>query len=114
MYFDDKKFIGEKIKTFRRKAKLTQAELAERVELSEKHLGQIERGSYLPSLSSFFSIIKVLNINISEFDIAAPEDKNPLRLEIIKKIYSADEKELKFFHALLNCVMTELSKLNET
>ena len=41
MIFDDKYFIGRKIKSFRKKRGLTQAELAEKIDLSEKHISKI-------------------------------------------------------------------------
>lgn len=40
MIFDDKYFIGRKIKSFRKKRGLTQAELAEKIDLSEKHISK--------------------------------------------------------------------------
>ena len=54
MKFDDKKFIAERIKYYRKKMNLTQAELAEMVDLSDQHLSRIERGCYVPSLTTFF------------------------------------------------------------
>lgn len=54
MIFDDKYFIGRKIKSFRKKRGLTQAELAEKIDLSEKHISKIEASIHVPSLSAFF------------------------------------------------------------
>ena len=53
MIFDDKYFIGRKIKSFRKKRGLTQAELAEKIDLSEKHISKIEAGVHLPSSVSY-------------------------------------------------------------
>lgn len=65
--YNDKKFIGEKIKQFRKKSNLSQAELAEKVGLSDKHIGRIEAGKYLPSFCNFLNILEIYNIDISEF-----------------------------------------------
>lgn len=54
MRFDDKQFLAEQIKLHRKKANLTQEELAERVDLSTQHISRIETGCYIPSLKSFF------------------------------------------------------------
>ena len=44
MFYCDKKFIGNVIKTFRKKSKIKQSELAEKIGISEKHLSKIETG----------------------------------------------------------------------
>ena len=62
MVFDDKEFIGRKIKEFRRKRHMTQGKLAELVDLSEKHISKIEAGIHLPSISAFFNICLLLPI----------------------------------------------------
>ena len=54
MLFEDKQFLAKQIKIYRKKAKLTQAELAEKVDLSVQHISKIESGYYIPSLKTFF------------------------------------------------------------
>ena len=56
MIYDDKKFIGKIIKNARKKLKLTQAELAEKIDMSEKNLGNIEKGKQFPQINNFFRI----------------------------------------------------------
>ena len=63
MIFDDKYFIGRKIKSFRKKRGLTQAELAEKIDLSEKHISKIEasiHGLFYWILYSFSLLYSVL------------------------------------------------------
>ena len=48
--------LGKDFQRLRRKAGLTQAQLAEKAELSHKHLGELERGRGNPSLSSMESL----------------------------------------------------------
>ena len=62
MVFCDKEFIGNKIKEFRKKAKLTQAQLAEKIGLSETHMSKIETGTNTPTLENFLRIAEVLNL----------------------------------------------------
>ena len=45
---------GATIKALREKQRMTQAELAEKVDLSDQHISRIESGCYIPSLKSFF------------------------------------------------------------
>ena len=47
--YEDKEFIGKKIKQFRIKAKLSQAELSEKIGMTEKNLSNIERGLQIPA-----------------------------------------------------------------
>ncbi len=58
------KRLGEKIKKERLINGLTQAKLAEKVEISPTFLGQIERGERVPSLETVVNIAMTLNISI--------------------------------------------------
>lgn len=102
MTFDEKKYIGNKIRTYRKKRKLTQEQLAELVGLCEKHIGQIERGAYSPTLSNFFKITKVLQIDLSEFGLCyTNEETNTLRSDVINILYNASDKELHLYHNII-------------
>ena len=60
--------IGLKISYYRKKRGYTQAQLAEKVEISTNYMGMIERGnagkSY--SLETFLSIVKALDIDAKD------------------------------------------------
>lgn len=92
----DKKFIADKIKEFRKKAGLTQTELAQKIGIGEKQISKIENYTNLPSLTTFFKIIDYLKIDISEFKINTIPLVNKNRLELEKFIYSSTEDELEF------------------
>ena len=92
----DKKFIADKIKAFRKKAGLTQTELAQKIGIGEKQISKIENYTNLPSLTTFFKIIDYLKIDISEFQINTIPLVNKNRLELEKFIYSSTEDELEF------------------
>lgn len=91
----DKKFIADKIKEFRKKAGLTQTELAQKIGIGEKQISKIENYTNLPSLTTFFKIIDYLKIDISEFKINTIPLVNKNRLELEKFIYSSTEDELE-------------------
>ena len=63
----EKVFIAKQIRIHRKRAGLTQAELAEKVNLSTQHISRIESGCYIPSLTSFFMIVEVLKIDLKTF-----------------------------------------------
>lgn len=55
--------MGDRIKEARRKAGLTQEQLAEKVDISLTYVSEIERGLKLPSISVFIKLIEVLNVS---------------------------------------------------
>ena len=69
MIYDEKKFIGNVIRNARKRAKLSQAQLAERVEMSDKNLGNIENGKQFPQVNNFLRIIEVLSLSLEDFGI---------------------------------------------
>ncbi len=58
------KAFGRKIKIAREQKKLTQAELSEKIGISQNFLGDIERGLKLPSLNTLISISNILKISL--------------------------------------------------
>lgn len=97
----DKIFIGKKIKEARKQKKLSQAELAEKINLSDKHIGRIEAGKYIPNFLNFIKIMEVLNIDFDDFglNLSKVNDKN--RKELLEIIYSANEKEINLYLKLI-------------
>ena len=59
----DKLTIGDRIREARKKQKLTQDQLAERLDISVEFVGQIERGLKLPSMQVFIKLIEVLQVS---------------------------------------------------
>ena len=108
MLYDDKKFVGAKIQEYRRKRKLTQAQLAEKVGLTDKHIGRIESGSFFPACNKFMNILDVLNIDIKEFGVKIPECEDSDKEKIINLIYNISSNEAKFvmpvIESVINCV----------
>lgn len=59
---DIRKIFSENLKYYRKQANLTQAKLAEMVNLTDKYISDIERELYDPSLNTIDSIAKALKI----------------------------------------------------
>lgn len=112
MIFDDKYFIGRKIKSFRKKRGLTQAELAEKIDLSEKHISKIEASIHVPSLSAFFKIAEALEIGMEEFGFELKTDGNPDREELIKCIFDSTDEEIKLLLSVVKCLSLTNIKRN--
>lgn len=111
MQLFDKEFIGALIKKHRKKHKLTQAELAEKADMSEKHIGQIERGVFQPTLISFFKIANVLNINLNEIFSYKNEITNYELEKLHKIIYTASDTELKMYLNIIETIKNNIKDL---
>lgn len=67
---DEKKILknfGQKLKKAREKARLTQAELAEKVGFSPNFIGMVERGERNTKFSNVYKIIHALDSNMEDF-----------------------------------------------
>ena len=58
-----KEIIGRRIANARKASQMTQAELSEKIDISEKYLSRIERGKQLPSIVIVAKICEVLHIS---------------------------------------------------
>lgn len=110
MKFDDKLYLAEKIKYYRKKANLTQAELAEKVDLSIQHISRIESGCYVPSLKSFFALVTVLKIDLKDFGFNIDSTNNQLKDKLITMISNATDEELIFYKNVIEAVNKSLKK----
>ena len=59
----DKLTMGDRIKEARKNQRLTQEQLAERLDISVEFVGQIERGLKLPSMQVFIKLAETLNVS---------------------------------------------------
>ena len=105
--YSDKKFIGQKIREFRKKNNLSQAELAEKVGLSDKHIGRIEAGKYFPNFINFLNILNVLNISLTEFGLNVDTPSGNLS-DLLKLIYSSSDKEICLYLKILKTLKEEV------
>jgi transcriptional regulator with XRE-family HTH domain len=59
----DNATLGRRIREARKKKQYTQQQLAEKADIGQMYLGEIERGTKAPSLKSFVKIIEALDIS---------------------------------------------------
>ncbi len=107
MITEDKKFIGQKIKQQRKRLKLTQFELAEKVGIHEKQLSRIEAGLHYPSLENFIRILRVLKINLREFE--EKKEINPIKDDITQLLDDSNNKELKIYRDVIISIKKNLN-----
>lgn len=108
MLISDVHIIGNKLLTFRKQKGLTQAEVAELAEISDRTYADIERGSANMRMETLVSICKALNITPNQILI---DDDNSLMIEqekLFKQLNSCKTKEretaLKLLSVYLNSI----------
>lgn len=103
--YDDKEFVGKKIKQLRTNAGLSQAELSEKIGMTEKNLSNIERGLQYPALNSFLKLLDILDISVGEFGVnIINDDINHEKEQILKEIFLATNTELDAYSHIIKII----------
>lgn len=87
-----KKRLGRLIQELRKSNKLTQEQLAEKIEIGTSNISYIETGKFYPTPDTLSKIAKALNVEIYElymFEQLKPIDE--LRTELIGAIRANDD-----------------------
>lgn len=87
-----KKRLGRRIQELRKSNKLTQEQLAEKIEIGTSNISYIETGKLYPTPETLGKIAKALNVEIYElymFEQLKPIDE--LRTELIGAIRANDD-----------------------
>ena len=87
------KALGDSIYKHRKQLKMTQAELAERSDVTEQTIRKIEHGEGNPQLDVLYSLVTELQIDPAEifYPLADPEDPARKQLEILLGDCSDDQ-----------------------
>ena len=78
----DQTAFGKKIRDARKAIKLTQFELAEKINVSQNFLGDIERGIKLPSVPKLIVLSNVLNLSLDSMFSASLNSQKKYTLQI--------------------------------
>jgi transcriptional regulator with XRE-family HTH domain len=94
-----KRQFGLKIQSLRRLKKITQEDLAERVDRSRDSISNIERGFSSTRLETAYNLAKTLGVTLSElfdFDDAPNTDRAHRRLleDVVRLLQSHDEETI--------------------
>lgn len=102
--------LGKFIRNGRLDLKLTQEQLAEKLNCNLSYLGNIERGKNIPSLKLFCRIIQILSLSADEFIHQNQHTENNTYLQLIRLLPQCTPKEL---HILLENARTLLENREE-
>lgn len=104
------KIIGRRIKFHRNRLGLTQAQVAEKLEVSAKYISSIERGAANVSLSKLNKIANTLNVDLASLlsDCDSSSLNSPLtEISILTEDWTDEQKDL------LICLVQFLNKFKE-
>lgn len=99
----DKVIIGKIIKTLRTNKKLTQEELAEKIDISKNYLSKIERGISVLNVEAFLKMAQVLEFSLSDFGINYNQS-NITKNEFINFILSSTDKEIDAYYKIIKTI----------
>lgn len=97
-----KQKIGLQLQLLRKRKKLSQEVLAERVEIDAKSLSRLERGAHYPSIETLERLARELGVELKDF---FDFDKTP-SIEQMRKmvVRTAHEAEPSFIAHLVNVI----------
>lgn len=97
-------YFGDKLKTLRKSKKLTQAELADKLEISKSSVTSYEQGRIYPSLEIFSKICETLDVS-SDY-LLGISDELPIKLSTA----GLSEEEMRILLQFLN--LMELNRVS--
>lgn len=91
----DYKRLGERIREERLRLRLTQAQLAEAIDISDTYMGAIERGERGLSLDTLVLLVERLGVTVDYLLADSVSDTDPNILEQFKQIMDGQPIERK-------------------
>jgi len=98
--------LGARIQEERKKARFTQEQLAERVDLSVNYIGYIERGKQAPYLKTLERIAEAIGVEVYELFLFKKEERNisdedSAIKDLLLTLHNRPPKEIRFIASIL-------------
>lgn len=106
--------LGQKIRALRNLHHLSQANLAEQIDVSTNYIGQIERGDRKPSLETLVALCNALNTSMDYLlsdSLSVNEDQ--LSYDILATLDDLTMEEKQYFHQTISNYAQMKNKYNE-
>ena len=101
--------LGKRIKEARKKLKLTQEALAEKTKISNVYLGEIERGTKIPSVPVLVDLIEALEVSADYLLLDSLNSANVIvNNEITEKLSKLTPKQRKTALDILNAYINNI------
>lgn len=106
--------IGQRIRKFRKAYRLSQEQLAEKVEISTTHMSHIETGNTKLSLPLFVKLANVLSIQTDELLHDTPQkNKTAIKGELEEILDSCSMQDIQIIEDVVKAVKVSLDKYRE-
>ncbi|MEW4370979.1 helix-turn-helix domain-containing protein [Paenibacillus kandeliae] len=110
----DYELLGKRIREERKRLNLTQEKLAERIDLSEAYIGQIERGERILSLDTLLKITDQFGVTVDYLINNSLDSNDDQFLNQLKKIMiDRSIKEKKMILDVLRVMLAHVDELQE-
>ena len=110
MYIDYQ-LLGSRIAQLRKNRKITQEKLAEKAEISNNYLSNIENNHSIPSLETMIKICTALNVTPDELLLGVSKnDKQYLSAEILEHLNLCTTQEKSLVYGFINLLLQERNK----
>ena len=93
--------LGANIAEYRRRAGLTQAELAEKLNYSDKAVSKWERGESVPDVLVLLQLAQELGMSLDDLIQAEPKPEPQVQIKTKKTVYRADRRIIQMLASLL-------------
>lgn len=97
----DYKVIGQRIRKRRKYLKLTQAQVAEHCDISDRYLSNIERSASIPSLEVIMRLAIALDTTPDEFLVGTARHEDEAWKNVAELLRTMDEKQLSLAQSFL-------------
>lgn len=104
----DKKYIAQILQNARKKKGLKQAQLAEMIGISEKHLSKIETGKNYPALDNFLKMVEILELSMKDFGLKNENKVSEQKVYLQKIINTSSEKQLTIYCDMIDAIQKHL------
>lgn len=99
--------IGNIIRNARTEKGMTQAQLAEIVNVSENHLKHVEGGYRNPSVDLLINIAQILNISVDNIIFPQKPENEALLVEMNASVSDFDSHEMRLVLGLISTINRE-------
>ncbi len=98
--------LGKRIRELRKRAGLTQEQLAEQLGIDQKHMSRIELGKSYPSLDRLTKIAETVGTPLPDlFKFGHLSDEGDLHKQAADMLQQLDQKDLKKVHRILEAFL---------
>jgi transcriptional regulator with XRE-family HTH domain len=103
--------MGQRIKSARKKKKLTQEQLAELCDLSTAHIGHVERGSRALSIETLVKLALVLDVSTDYLLLDVMADKDTIFEKITISFGDHPKERVERFYNIVKILSDNIDRI---